>query len=129
MERRNPRQRSLACHEDRGPLAAARGPGGPEHRAATPEGVQRVFEQLKGEFDFIIVDTSPVLPVADALTIGQHVDGVLFSILREVSRVPLVTLACQRLERLGVRLLGAVFVGAKGDVYGHSYQYTASATN
>lgn len=97
--------------------------------ALTQEGVQLVFEQLKGEFDFIIVDTSPVLPVADALTIGQHVDGVLFAILREVSRVPLVTLACQRLERLGIRLLGAVFVGARGDAYGHSYQYTANAVN
>jgi capsular exopolysaccharide synthesis family protein len=95
----------------------------------TQEAVQLVFEQLKGEFDFILIDSSPVLPVADALVIGQHTDGVLFSVLRDVSRIPLVTAASQRLERLGVRLLGAVFVGAKGDVYGHSYQYTASAAN
>ena len=41
--------------------------------------------ELKERFDFVIVDSSPILPVADGLIIAQHVDAVLFSIFRDVS--------------------------------------------
>ena len=41
--------------------------------------LETLFNRLRGQFDFIIVDSCPVLPVADALLIGQHVDGVVFS--------------------------------------------------
>ena len=34
----------------------------------------------------MIVDSSPILPVADALIIAQHADAVLFSIFSDVSR-------------------------------------------
>ena len=69
-----------------------------------------------------------MLPVVDALLIGQQVDAVLFSILREISRFPLVQAAYQRLDKLGIRILGAVFIGAKGDVYGSTYYYPAHAS-
>jgi hypothetical protein len=45
---------------------------------------------------------------------------VVFSVLREESRLPLVYAAYQRLAGLGVRLLGAVFSGARGEVYAAS---------
>jgi capsular exopolysaccharide synthesis family protein len=87
---------------------------------------QTIFDQLRQRFDFIVVDTSPVLPVPDALLIGQYADVSLFSILHNVSRLPKVYAAYQRLEMLGIRMLGAVVNGAGGDVYdysgyGHSY--------
>ncbi len=64
-----------------------------------------------------------MLPVADALLIGQHVDAVLFSILRDVSRLPKVHAAYQRLASLGIRMLGAIVTGAQTDHYGSEYQY------
>ena len=42
--------------------------------------------------DLIVVDSCPVLPVVDALLVGQHVDAVIFSILQDVSRLPKVRL-------------------------------------
>jgi capsular exopolysaccharide synthesis family protein len=85
------------------------------------DGVQTVFDRLRSEFDFIIVDSSPVLPVADSLMTAQQVDGVLFAILREVSRLPKVHEAYQKLVSLGVPMLGAVVNGTSGDVYGYGY--------
>ena len=35
---------------------------------------------LREQFDFIILDSSPVLLVSDSLAISQHVDAVIFSI-------------------------------------------------
>ena len=85
--------------------------------------VREVFEEWKQQFEFIIIDTPPVLPVADSLFLSQHVDGVLFAILREVSRVPQVQAAYERLSRLGVRMLGAVVNGAQTDSFHGSHYY------
>jgi capsular exopolysaccharide synthesis family protein len=79
--------------------------------ALSRDSVKPLFEQLKQEFDFIIIDSSPILAVVDALLLGQQVDAAIFSILHEVSHSPSVYAAHQRLESLGVRILGAVVNG------------------
>jgi capsular exopolysaccharide synthesis family protein len=86
-----------------------------------------VFAALRERYDYVIVDTSPVLPVADALLIGRHVDGAVFSLLRDVSRVPAVLAAQERLGMVGVPVLGAVVSGVSGDVYSSHYGYAAPA--
>lgn len=90
-------------------------------QALAQEHVQTIFDEFRQEYDCVIVDSCPVLPVADALLIGQHVDAVLFSILRDESRLPRVYTAWQRMTMLGIRMLGAVVHGAKGDVYVAAY--------
>jgi capsular exopolysaccharide synthesis family protein len=82
-----------------------------------------IFSQLKQQYDFVIIDTSPVLPVSDTLLVARHVDGVLFSIMRDVSRMPMVYAAYQRLAGVGIRPLGAVVCGARREYYGSSYRY------
>jgi capsular exopolysaccharide synthesis family protein len=82
-----------------------------------------ILTELRRKYDFIIIDSCPVLPVADSLLIGQYADAVLFSVLRDVSRVPKVQEAYQRVGLLGLPILGAVVNGARDDVYGGSYRY------
>jgi capsular exopolysaccharide synthesis family protein len=85
--------------------------------------LQLIYEQTRSEFDFVIVDSAPVLPVADSLLVAQSADAVIFSILHDVSRLPKVYAAHQRLEMLGIRILGAVVSGTHVDSYGPDYQY------
>ncbi len=93
-------------------------------QALAQDGPQRIFEQLREEFDFIVVDSHPVLAAADALLVGQHVDAVILSVMRDVSQVPPVSAAVQRLTGLGIRVLGAVVNGAAPeDVYSQGTQY------
>ena len=92
-------------------------------QALAQDGVRSMFAQLKSEYEFIIVDSCPVLPVADALLLGQHVDAVILSVLRDVSRLPAVHAAHQRFTSLGVRTLGAVVIGAGNDSHAMAYQY------
>jgi capsular exopolysaccharide synthesis family protein len=80
-----------------------------------------LFAELKEQFDFVIVDTSPLLPVADGLMIAQHVDAVVFSIFRDISSKTKVLAASERLHSLGVRILGAVVTGTHGGRYGNNY--------
>jgi capsular exopolysaccharide synthesis family protein len=81
-------------------------------QALAQKEVRLFLERLKEQYDFIIVDSSPVLPVADTLSLGQHVDAVVFAILRDVSRLPALQTSYQRLASLGIRMLGTIVLGA-----------------
>ena len=59
--------------------------------------------------------------MADSLPVSQVVDAVIFSILRDVSRLPMVHAAYERLAELGVRTLGAVVSGATDESDGYDY--------
>jgi capsular exopolysaccharide synthesis family protein len=95
--------------------------------ALSQTGPQAVFEKLREHFDFIVVDSSPVLPVTDSLLIGQYADGLIFSILNNVSRLPRVYAAYQRLAMLDIRMLGAVVNGADDEHAVAGYQYVQPA--
>ncbi len=85
--------------------------------------LESLFNRLRGQFDFIVVDSCPVLPVADSLLIGQHVDGVLISIRQDISQLPKVLDASDRLSLLNIPLLGAVVNGIKTDIHAYGYNY------
>jgi capsular exopolysaccharide synthesis family protein len=80
-------------------------------QALARNGLAGIFEKLREEFDFVVIDSHPVLPAADSLLLGQQVDGVILSVLREVSQMPRVYAAAERLTSLGIRVLGAVVNG------------------
>lgn len=82
-----------------------------------------VLDQLRGQFEYVIVDGSPLIPVADARVVSRYVDGVICCVLRDVSRLQLVRQAADILENFKVRLLGTV-VTAKQDAYYFSYAGT-----
>jgi capsular exopolysaccharide synthesis family protein len=69
-----------------------------------------LFAELKGQYDFVVIDAPPVLRIADALMLGQHVNGVLLAVQSGQSRLPQVSEAHQRLVALGIPILGAVAV-------------------
>jgi capsular exopolysaccharide synthesis family protein len=92
------------------------------------ETIKDVFDRLRDEFDFIVVDSHPVLPATDSLLIGQHVDAVLLALMRDVSQLPRVHTAAQRLTNLGIRVLGAVVNGMPSEVYENGYLTPALAS-
>lgn len=73
-------------------------------------------------FDFVLVDSPPILPVADALAIARNVDGVLISVMQDLSRYGAVQTACQRLSMVGAKVLGVVVSGVKTSG-GYYYYY------
>ncbi len=85
--------------------------------------IEALLNRLRGQYDIIIVDSCPILPVADTLLIAQHVDGVVFSILQDVSQLPKVQDAAERMVQLNIPLLGAVVNGIKPDIQAYGYNY------
>ena len=99
-------------------IPAGRWSGGTS-RALAQDGVASgLLSRFREEYDFVIIDSSPVLPVVDPLLIGQLADGTILSVLRDVSRMPNVYAAHQRLTAGGVRVLGEEVSGVRGEAYG-----------
>jgi capsular exopolysaccharide synthesis family protein len=92
-------------------------------QALAQDNVGTMIDTLKQQYDFIIVDSCPVLPVADSLSLGQHVDAVLYAVLRDVSRVPALKAAQMRLANLDIRTLGAVLIGTSMDTGNSGSRY------
>lgn len=85
--------------------------GRSDHHAlqALANGKDRLlFEELREQYEFVIIDGSPILPVADSRYLSQHVDTVVLSVFRDYSRMPKVVSACEILESFGVTDLEAV---------------------
>lgn len=82
-----------------------------------------VLERLRGEFDFIVVDTPPVLPVVDTHILAGLVDGVILVVRARHTRREMVELGLDGFQV--PNLLGAVVndVDYQRSGYGYAYQY------
>jgi Mrp family chromosome partitioning ATPase len=71
----------------------------------------RIIQGFRDSFDHVVIDAGSVLDVSDALMLGQQSDAVILSTMLDVSRVPQVAAAVERLRSVGVRLLGVIVHG------------------
>lgn len=74
----------------------------------TGEPVEALFQALRDAYDFVIVETGPVLTGAESLMVGQYVDACLLSVRRDESRLSRIHAATDRLRAVGITILGAV---------------------
>ena len=93
-------------------------------RELAQDGLGKIVKRMRDEYDFVIFDSSPILPVTDSLMLSKHIDGSIVSIRRDVSQYPKVASACQRLAAMGVPIWGAVVIGLGHPAYGYRYAYT-----
>jgi succinoglycan biosynthesis transport protein ExoP len=91
--------------------------------------VGQILAKLRQTFDVVIIDTPPVLPVPDALTLARWADGAVLAVRRDASRFPLVEQANRRLLGAGIAVLGAVVNGVPSahSNYGSGYNYSSPA--
>lgn len=80
------------------------------HALATDQ-PQAIFEKLRDQFDFIVIDAPPVLGISDSLSLGQYIDGAILTVLRDHSEIRKIYKAVEMLRGMGVRVLGSVVNG------------------
>ncbi|HSG70265.1 MAG TPA: CpsD/CapB family tyrosine-protein kinase, partial [Planctomycetaceae bacterium] len=86
-------------------------------RRLAEDRVGELLEELRQNYDIIIFDSAPVLPVTDSLLLLQNVDGIVLSIRRDVTRSSKVASTLHKIEGLGGNLLGAVVIGMDDNDY------------
>ncbi len=93
--------------------------------------MRETLERLRGEYDFVILDSPPVLPVTDAVVLGREADGVVLVVRGHETPRELVRRARDQLLQANVHILGAVVNNVDlrwGDhyFYGRYYGYGPS---
>jgi Mrp family chromosome partitioning ATPase len=90
--------------------------------------------QLAQQYDIVLLDGPPILPVADATILAAQVDGAIMVERGRVSRRADIAEAVAQLNLVSGRLLGTVFVGSPGregygyhDGYGYGYHRRRTA--
>jgi len=84
--------------------------------------LETVLDQLRSQFEKIIIDVPPVLCASEALMVGKHADGVLLCARHDYSRSDQVKQAYDRLVTSGVKVVGAVLTGTPARRYAYSYK-------
>ncbi|MEE9119966.1 MAG: SH3 domain-containing protein, partial [Syntrophobacteria bacterium] len=81
------------------------------------------LREVREHYDVIIVDTPPVLPVADAFEVASEVDGVI--LVYEVGRIGrgILNRAKVQLENVNSNVLGVILNNVKPDVAPDFYRY------
>ncbi|HWO43079.1 MAG TPA: polysaccharide biosynthesis tyrosine autokinase [Candidatus Eisenbacteria bacterium] len=70
--------------------------------------MRETLSSLKGRFEFIVVDSPPVVPVSDAVVLSNIVDGVVFVVRGQQTQQQLVKAAVGQLEDGQAKILGVV---------------------
>jgi succinoglycan biosynthesis transport protein ExoP len=83
--------------------------------------VSAVLEDLSGQFDLVLLDTAPLLPVSDVVVLSAKVDGIVVVTRLGIHRRQLEDLARQ-LNNCRAPVLGFILTGtAHGDDYSYGY--------
>lgn len=106
-------------------LASGAVPPNPAELLASAR-MEEVLRELADLYKVVIVDTAPLLPVADTVGLAPLSQGALLVVRAAKTNRDQVRTAKESLERVGVRLLGTVFSMApvpKGGRYGRYGAY------
>jgi succinoglycan biosynthesis transport protein ExoP len=97
------------------------------------EAFANCLEKARSQFDFVIIDSPPVLSVTDPLVISPLVDGVLFVVRSGATNRHMIQRACRILQRSASPLLGSVlnWIDVSSGEYGYyqSTEYYTQAEN
>jgi succinoglycan biosynthesis transport protein ExoP len=103
---------------------------GPAEILASTE-MQELMAEWRAGYDYVIVDTPPVLPFADALIMAALADGVILVARSEVSRINALRRATNLLARTGANTIGFVLNAAKRreSYYAYPGEYKSMNSN
>ena len=85
--------------------------------------MDNLLDRLKEEYDYIIIDTPPVLSVTDPQLLAVKVDGTLLVVRERVAQNKLVLSAYQELLKVQANVIGKVLNDCKEKMVGYSKYY------
>ena len=87
--------------------------------------MRHTLDSLREQFDFVFIDSAPVMVVSDSLFIAAIADGTVVLVDSSATPRAIVSEMCSRLSRVGAKVLGVVLnqVDIKRPGYYYSPQY------
>lgn len=112
--------------EDLGFTAMSAGPIPPNAaELLTGSRLSLLLEKLLKDYDHVVIDSPPVMGLADAPLIASRVEGVIYAVESHGIRSSMVKTALGRLLAANARVLGGVLTKfeARKAHYGYGYEY------
>lgn len=85
----------------------------------------KILDDLQARYDWVILDSPPVIAVADSMILSSLVDGVILVVSHSKTPRDMAAQACKQLQDVGGNILGVVLnqmdINQRG--YGRYYQY------
>ncbi len=85
-----------------------------------------ILDWAVSEYDQVIVDCPPTLPVSDAAIVGRYVDSMLFLMNPDKTHRRSVARAVDQLQAMGLKIVGIVAntnLSEESNSYGYQYGY------
>ena len=85
-----------------------------------------LINEARENYDHVIIDAPPVLPVTDARIIGQQADAILFAVAWDATRTVVVEAGLGEISNSGLNLTGLILTkidGKKAKSYGGATRY------
>ena len=86
--------------------------------------MERLMENLRKEYDYIVVDLPPVNVVSDTLAISKLLDGVVLVVRAAVSDRKMLAEAMRQLSMVDLRVLGFVYREVDNGKKRYGYKYS-----
>ena len=87
------------------------------------ERMQAILARAQEEYDYVLLDTPPVLPVTDTLVLGSLVDGLILVLDSGEVKVEMARDVKNQLVHAGANILGVVLNKVRSEHHGYGYGY------
>lgn len=87
------------------------------------EQMKNVLQRAKEQYDYVLIDTPPAMPVTDALIVGRFVDGMILVIASAEVKVEMARDVKNQLVNAGANILGVVLNKVRSEHHGYGYGY------
>lgn len=103
-------------------IPAGKGPANPSELLSSSR-VPRLLARLRSEFDYIVFDISPVIPVTDASVLGKQLDGTILVVRACWTQAVDVERAYSLLREAQAKPIGAVLTSVVSHIPYYLYRY------
>lgn len=111
-------------------MTRGKSPNNPSELLGSPR-FQALLEQLSTQFDYVIIDTPPVLAVTDGIIIAQYAGVNLVVARHSKTQMKELEITINRFEQAGVKVNGFILNDIQrstGGSYGYNYNYAYKAS-
>ncbi len=101
-------------------------PGSPPENPSellSSENMKTLLNEVKHQFDFVLIDTPPIIAVTDSGVLGSMVDGVLMVVQAGRTQRGIINRATELLEQAHAKLIGHVLTNIEYHLPEYIYRY------
>lgn len=85
--------------------------------------LRTIIQELRQKYDFIIIDTPPLIPVTDAGIVATQTDGAVMVIKANVTQRGIVKHSQELLAQAQCKILGFILTNIQYHIPGYIYRY------